>query len=1190
MKNYFTSFNLRNRNISLFLLFFLLISSFSLYAKSNAGNVENFADGIPSGWQVVDANKDGKTFSGNHENALNGSKNFAGGDLIDDYLISPLCSIDEKHKKVTFSHSSKGSYDYYELKVYVVEELPKDMTFSDKDKVLALYFEGEAWGEASFDLSKWVGKNVHIVFYGYNRWGASVNSVCGITDVKGLQTVSTEQNNIAVEFPHFPAVEEGKTAEGALTIRQKGATEAQITAIKLTAPFALKSAVSFPFTLSLGEEKTFSVICPEKKEGVTKGTIEVWVNGKLYDENKSEIISETLSSLILNEDFETEYFPPLGWEMVGKEFTNWQRTTTSDGPYHGKTGVYHSSLKESGTDYLILPRIKASKHDTLLFYAKNTSKKGTLDIMYSNDKKEWKLLKNIPLTTSYARQKVELPSDININYLAFSAKRSVYIDSVAGVHLFVPATLESPKILSPKNMASDIAKFKRAVLSWEPLYYAEGYKLTVGTPDAPKSILDNEDIGNVCRYELNGLKYNKKYIWKIKAYRRTKESDNAVFNTFITAKDPTISNFPYKMGFEDNESDADWAHHGWYRAGKPVNSGKYAACTMNSDKGWSTLTMPPLLLPEQQQISFYFVHDILTSSSKDASIGRSADKKEKSVSANSRISTFIFEASTDWGNSWNHLDSVSTAAFSDKYERARYNLSDFSKKPLLLRWRYQSGGNLRAPEWGIDDIVVGDRPTAPKVHTSERTWNIDLAKINQSVASPDTFFIKNTGAGSLTVRAVEVSAADFSIIGDISKLILKEEETHKLAFSYKPSKAGKRHETIHIYFNEIEVPVIFSVKAKVRDVASFFDDFESYPAFSMQYAPWISWDRDNHPTWGFDNMSFPMEKQPLGFFVMNVDKTTPPLKAKENHPLSGKQCLAVVPTYPAEDGTKTSNDDWIIYPYSLFGKNAELVLNAKSVEARYLESFEVLISTEGNGAVKDFKKIAGPISVPARWAEFTFDLSSYAGKHALIAIRCVSKQKMMMYLDDIALYDISSVNHAPKIAEIPSSKEAVVNKEFSLPITFSDAENDRLTVEKEGAKWLSLKKISNTSYLLQGLPGSDDIKAHRVTLRATDGYNTVFWHFSVTVKKDDTAIESVENEAIRIYPNPVRKELHINTGKAIKKVVIFNVQGMEVFAMDVQEEKSSPLSIDLHFLPQGVYVLQLTDTDNVVRSSRVVKR
>ena len=89
----------------------------------------------------------------------------------------------------------------------------------------------------------------------------------------------------------------------------------------------------------------------------------------------------------------------------------------------------------------------------------------------------------------------------------------------------------------------------------------------------------------------------------------------------------------------------------------------------------------------------------------------------------------------------------------------------------------------------------------------------------------------------------------------------------------------------------------------------------------------------------------------------------------------------------------------------------------------------------------------------------------------------------------------------------------------------------------------------------------------------------------IHVYQDDaTAISTVSTENIELYPNPVSDLLNLSSTLDIKKLTIFNLQGVQVM---VQSNPQKQISIE--DLSQGIYYVVLTKNDGTSVVKKVIK-
>lgn len=200
---------------------------------------------------------------------------------------------------------------------------------------------------------------------------------------------------------------------------------------------------------------------------------------------------------------------------------------------------------------------------------------------------------------------------------------------------------------------------------------------------------------------------------------------------------------------------------------------------------------------------------------------------------------------------------------------------------------------------------------------------------------------------------------------------------------------------------------------------AFFDDFESYDAFAINFGEWTGIDGDrlnaaqlsgDYPNRGlrqYAQIMNPLAVTPMWYYDYPV------LRAYE-----GKQYVGFVRT-----GSGDANNDWLITPEITVGTDNVLSFMAKAAD-KYLEKFIVYVTTKtDNPEMGDFQQISAgnyeTVDYKA-WHKMQYDLSEYAGQKVKIAVRYIgdanSGGAFMLMMDDFyvgqAYYE--GVSNAPR--------------------------------------------------------------------------------------------------------------------------------------------------------------------------------
>ena len=189
-----------------------------------------------------------------------------------------------------------------------------------------------------------------------------------------------------------------------------------------------------------------------------------------------------------------------------------------------------------------------------------------------------------------------------------------------------------------------------------------------------------------------------------------------------------------------------------------------------------------------------------------------------------------------------------------------------------------------------------------------------------------------------------------------------------------------------------------------KEEAAFFDDFESYAPFSINFGEWTGIDADNeaaaplvgtYPNRGvlqYAQIINPLTVNPTWWYDYPILR-----------PYSGQQYVGFTRT-----NSGNANDDWLISPTITVGTDNILSFMGKAAD-RYPERFMVYVTTKlDQPTQEDFVRIDKDNYETADytgWKQYSYDLSSYAGQQIKFAIRYVSYYNrygsFMLMVDDV---------------------------------------------------------------------------------------------------------------------------------------------------------------------------------------------
>ena len=193
-------------------------------------------------------------------------------------------------------------------------------------------------------------------------------------------------------------------------------------------------------------------------------------------------------------------------------------------------------------------------------------------------------------------------------------------------------------------------------------------------------------------------------------------------------------------------------------------------------------------------------------------------------------------------------------------------------------------------------------------------------------------------------------------------------------------------------------------------------DFESSTDYTTDFAPWTTYDGNNLTTYSSSDADFTGEGTAFAWMAMNP-QSSGWTSAQGDDAHGGSRCgMSICPS----DGT--TSDHWLISPQLQLSTNSSFSLWTLTPKTDYgSESYEVLVSTTDNNPAS-FTSISGSVDAPDIWTQQTYDLSSYDNQTIYIAIRDISPNIFMMWIDDLEI--TSNGCSSPTVTTQPLSQTA----------------------------------------------------------------------------------------------------------------------------------------------------------------------
>lgn len=239
------------------------------------------------------------------------------------------------------------------------------------------------------------------------------------------------------------------------------------------------------------------------------------------------------------------------------------------------------------------------------------------------------------------------------------------------------------------------------------------------------------------------------------------------------------------------------------------------------------------------------------------------------------------------------------------------------------------------------------------------------------------------------------------------------------------------------------VPATVTAIVNVQLAPAFFTDgFETYADFATTFTPWNLLDVDLANTFSITNVTFPGMGTPMSYIIFNPSATTPPITSLTPH--GGAKMAASI-------GAMTPpNNDWLISPRVHLGTGSALKFYARSHTATYgLERFRIGISSLPTIIPQGFQYVTGTdyVEAPVNWTEYVYDLSAYDNQNVYIAIRCVSNDAFIFYVDDYSIHsndgyvivDNDDPGVSPIVTELRGNHPNPFNPETTIHFSVKEA-------------------------------------------------------------------------------------------------------------------------------------------------------
>lgn len=378
-------------------------------------------------------------------------------------------------------------------------------------------------------------------------------------------------------------------------------------------------------------------------------------------------------------------------------------------------------------------------------------------------------------------------------------------------------------------------------------------------------------------------------------------------------------------------------------------------------------------------------------------------------------------------NQWKTITSVNTSSFGAEtgWHIVSGSLEEYAGKEVLVGIRTIAGSHM---ETFIDDLYVGTTSghdlavtdiSAPSEAGYNKEFAISATLLNKGIDEASGFSVVLLADGepiaTETGRPLAPGASDVYTFRHSYSAMDEGSKTFKIKADYSADEllTDNISDEVKVAVKVPALPLVSSLhgyrsengielKWETPETEGYEgeiinEDFESYKSFATEFGDWTTFDGDAKPIGKIVDVNLPgIEFQsPQSWWIM--DATHPDLN-KSYIANSGVKYLAQMYLYDA-----SQCDDWLISP-ELTGSAQTLSFFARSYDTKYRESFEVMVSYTGN-RIEDFNTVGSRSEITANWSSYSFGLPEGA---KYFAIRCVSRNKFMLMIDDISFIPAES--------------------------------------------------------------------------------------------------------------------------------------------------------------------------------------
>ncbi len=324
-------------------------------------------------------------------------------------------------------------------------------------------------------------------------------------------------------------------------------------------------------------------------------------------------------------------------------------------------------------------------------------------------------------------------------------------------------------------------------------------------------------------------------------------------------------------------------------------------------------------------------------------------------------------------------------------------------------------------------------------------------------------------------------------------------------------------------------------------IGGFFDSFEEYDNFALEFGNWTLYDVDGHETYPSFTYSFEHQGEPMAAIIFtpsacDIDAT------EQMPPHSGIKFLA---DFNPKSSTIAA-DDWMISPQTMVWEGDSISFWVKAGFFTYPnEKFQVFISdTDTN--IDSFVSISPIETTTAGWTKRVYEIpSSYHGKAIYVALHVTTLDQFVFCMDDFKI----------------GAGDPIVSCSVSL-------DGEEIATD-----------VTEDAYILTNLEAD---KTYTASILATTKSGNII-EDNVQFKTQSISVGEVLTNVV-IAPNPTFGQLKVEaSGTYLLRIL--NIFGKVM----VEKTMQNNTTIDISRFSTGMYFVELSNKQ-ALSTYKIIKR